>query len=274
LQLSLPEFIDTAGAAGFRRITVRPYAFARALDEGWTEERLRDRLDRYGMTVTMVDALTSALPGVPDAADLDPAVRARLPTEVVDPPGEDICVRTATALGAPILNVTHYMGSRRPVEELGSALAAVCLRCAPLGVSVCVEFIPESGIPDLQTARSVVEACGRPNCAILLDVFHLDRSGGTADDIRRLPSNSLAGIQVSDRSRKNDGIAHIPLSGRRLPGDGDLPLGELVTAALTNSPGATLDIEVLNDDLRHLPASEAADRLAASARSWRASLAG
>ena len=60
--------------------------------------------------------------------------------------------------------------------------------------------------------------------------------------------------------------------GRLLPGEGELPLRELVEAALENSPDATLDIEVLNDELRAMPAADAAMRLAESARVWRASL--
>jgi sugar phosphate isomerase/epimerase len=167
-----------------------------------------------------------------------------------------------------MVNVTHYMGRPLPVEDLAGPLGGVCRRAAPLGLSICLEFIPDSGVPDLAFARTVVEACGEPNAAILLDVFHLDRSGGTAADIRRLPPGAIAGIQLSDRRR--GGTAHVPLGGRELPGDGELPLRELVEAALENSPRATLDVEVLNDELRNLPADEAAARLATAVSVWRA----
>ena len=46
-----------------------------------------------------------------------------------------------------------------------------------------------------------MDACGEPNACVLLDVFHLDRSGGTVDDVRRLPPGAIAGIQLSDRIR-------------------------------------------------------------------------
>jgi sugar phosphate isomerase/epimerase len=115
----------------------------------------------------------------------------------------------------------------------------------------------------------VVEACGEPNCAILLDLFHLDRSGGTVDDILGLPPGSLAGIQLSDRSRTAKATSHVPLTGRRLPGEGEMPLRDLVTAALANSPHATVDIEVLNDELKNLPPEQTAAVLSASANSWR-----
>jgi sugar phosphate isomerase/epimerase len=272
LRASLPEFIDAAERAGFRRITVRPYAFTRALDAGWTESALEARLAGAGLAVTMIDALTHALPGTPRYAELAPDVRTRLPPDLVDPPDEATCFRAATALGASIVNVTHYLGRPLPLPVLAETVGAVCRRAAPLGLRICLEFIPDSGLRDLPFAQAVVDACGEPNAGLLLDVFHLDRSGGTVDDVRRLPPDAVAGIQLSDRTRTAAGTGHVPLSGRLLPGEGELPLRELVGAALQNSPAATLDIEVLNDELANLPFDEAATRLAAAANEWRATL--
>jgi sugar phosphate isomerase/epimerase len=273
MQASLPAFIDAAAHAGFQRITVRPKAFAEALDGGWTEATLQRRLADAGITVTMVDALTSSLPGVPAAADLEPGLRARVPADVLDPPDEATCLRTATGLGAPILNVTHYLGPPLSVEVLADAVAGICRRAAPFGLRICLEFFPNSGLRDLPFTQSVVEACGEPNAAVLLDVFHLDRSGGTVDDIRRLPQGAIAGIQLSDRTPPPGGdTPYVPMTGRQLPGEGRLPLGDLIQAALENSPDATIDIEVLNDELRGLPWDEAAARLFAAATAWRESL--
>ena len=270
LPATLPQFIDAAERAGFRRITVRPYAFVQALDAGWTEARLQQRLADAGIAVTMIDAITDSLPGALELADAE--VRRRLPPDALDPIPETECFRAANVLGASIVNLTHYMGRSLPVDVAADAVGAVCRRAAPLGLRVCLEFFPDSGLPDLQFAQAVVEACGEPNAGVLLDVFHLDRSGGTVDDIRRLPPGAIAGIQLSDRLRPPPGTAHVPLSGRLLPGDGELPLRELVEAALENSPDATIDVEVLNDELRALSVDDAAARLADAARAWRATL--
>jgi sugar phosphate isomerase/epimerase len=270
LSATLPEFIDAAEHAGFRRITVRPYAFAQALRTGWTEDAIQRRLADAGITVTMIDAIAGALPGALERADDE--VRKRLPPDALDPIPESECLRTATALGASIVNLTHYLGRSLPVDVAAAAVGGVCRRAAPLGLRICLEFIPESGLPDLQFAQTVVEACGAPNASVLLDVFHLDRSGGTVDDVRRLPAGAIAGIQLSDRRPPPPGTAYVPLSGRLLPGEGELPLRELVMAALENSPDATIDIEVLNDELRALPTNDAAARLADAVRAWRATL--
>jgi len=270
LQATLPQFIDAAERAGFRRITVRPYAFVQSLRAGWTEAALQRRLADAGIAVTMIDALTHALPGTLERAG--PDVQARLPADLLDPLAEAECFRTATAVGASIVNLTHYMGRSLPLDLAAEVVAAVCRRAAPLGLRVCLEFFPESGLPDLKFAHGVVAACGEPNAGVLLDVFHLDRSGGTIDDVRRLPPGAVAGIQLSDRRRPAEGTAHVPMSGRLLPGDGELPLGAIVEAALQNSPDATIDIEVLNDELQALPPDEAAVRLAAAANAWRATI--
>jgi sugar phosphate isomerase/epimerase len=271
LSATLPEFVDAAERAGFRRITVRPYAFRRALEEGWTETSLQRRLADAGITVTMIDAIAGALPGTLERADDE--VRERLPPDALDPIPEAECLRTATALGARIVNVTHYLGRPLPVEVAADAVGEVCRHAAPLGLRVCLEFIPDSGLPDLQFAQTVVETCGEPNATVLLDVFHLDRSGGTIDDVRRLPPGAIAGIQLSDRRRPPPGTAHVPLSGRLLPGDGELPLRALVEAALENSPDATIDVEVLNEELRALSPDDAATRLADAVQAWRATVA-
>jgi sugar phosphate isomerase/epimerase len=272
MKTQLPEFIDVADRAGFRRITARPYAFAQALEAGWTEAALQRRLADAGIAVTMIDAISLALPGTPSIRDLDADVLARLPRGALDPPDEAMCFRAATALGASIVNVVHFMGPTLPRDVLAEHIGGVCRRAAPFGLRICLEFIPESGIPDLPFAQAVVEASGEANAAILLDVFHLDRSGGTVEDVRRLPPGAIAGIHLSDRTPEEPGTPQVRVGSRELPGQGRIPLRELIEAALENSPLATIDVEVLNDELRSLLPDEVAARLAGAVTAWRASL--
>src|SRR5262249_31334464 len=158
LQLTLPEFVDVAERAGFRRITARPYAFAQAVDAGWTEGALQRRLADAGIAVTMIDALTHVFPGMPAVSELDAGLRARLPPDVLDPPDEAPCFRAATALGASIVNVTHYLGRSRPADVMADALSGVAERAATLELRISVEFIPDSGFPDLPFTQSVIES--------------------------------------------------------------------------------------------------------------------
>ncbi len=272
LSASLPELIDLAARHGFPTVTVRPMAVLQALEQGLSETTLRRRFTDAGVRPTLLDGLASALPGVPPPESMDPALRALLPVDALYPPDEDACFRCAELLQLPVINVIHYRGPELPLEQMADAVGALCDRAKARGFVVALEFVPTTGLRNLPFTQAVIAASGASNCGITLDFFHLDRTGGTAAEIRRLPAGLIANIQVSDRTPLPPGTPYKPLTGRKLPGEGQLPLRELITAALDNSPEATVDIEVLNEELRGLPMDEAAARLAAAGKAWVASL--
>lgn len=270
LKASLPQLIDTAARHGFPTITARPFAFAAALAAGFTEKDLRRRLADAGVRVTMIDCL-HGLPGVPAVETIDPAMRIAYPPDIFDPPDEETCFRAAEVLEAPVVNLNHYRGHLLPLEVMAEAVGKICRRARARGLQIALEFIADTGLPNLSFAQAVREACGESNCAIVLDFYHLDRSGGTAEDVQQLPLDSIANIQLSDRTPPALGEVCMPMTGRQMPGKGTLPLHTLMEAALANSPDATVDIEVLNAELRDLTMDETAARLAAAAKAWRQS---
>ena len=268
LRASLPELIELAARHGFPTITVRPLAFVQALEAGTGEKMLRRLLADAGVRATLLDAIIDALPGVPPLETLDPEARALLPADVLRAPNTETCFRCAEALELPVVNVVHYRGPALPLEQMSEAVGAICLRAKARGFRISLEFLPESGLPSLPFTAAAIAASGAPNCGITLDVFHLDRGGGTVQDILALPPGLIANIQISDRTPSAPGTHAKPLTGRQMPGEGQIPLYALTNAALANSPNATLDIEVLNEELQKLPMDEAAARLAAGARSF------
>jgi sugar phosphate isomerase/epimerase len=273
MKAGLIELIETAARHGFSRISARPYAFAQALEHGATEKSLRRHLKDAGVTVMLIDGLNHGLPGVPSPDTIDPALRAVYPPDVFAPSSEDVCFRAAAYLEAPVVNLIHHRGVPTvPQDQLAEAVGRICARAKARGLRIALEFVPNTGFGSLPVAQAVTESCGEPNCGIVLDFFHLDRSGGTVDDIRRLPPNAIDNIQLSDRTPLPPGAADKPMSGRRMPGEGKLPLRDLMAAALANSPNASADIEVLNDELRDLSTDAATARLAAAAESWRTRL--
>lgn len=269
LNASLVELIETAGRHGFPTITVRPASFATALEQGLTEKALRRHLVNAGVRVTMVDALTSGLPGLSTPQISDPELRAHLPPDVFSPPDQETCLRAAEALEAPFVNVTHFGGKPIPLEEMTEAIGAVCRRARARGLQVALEFIPGTGLPDLASAQAVARSCGEPNCRITLDPWHLDRAGGSVEDIARLPPGSLAGVQLCDRLPQPPGTPYVPMTGRLMPGEGRLPLAELVRSALANSPAISIEVELFNSELRKLTSDEIAARVASGVRAWR-----
>jgi sugar phosphate isomerase/epimerase len=236
---TLHELADAAAAGGFDAISATPAMALRAKRPS-------------ALRVSYVDALLGALPGSPPIDAIEPAYRHFFE------PGTDNCFRAAARTGAPVLNVAHFLGAPAPLVEMIDAFGALCERAAAAGLALTLEFIPGSGIPDLATALAIVTGTGAGNAGVLVDTWHLSRSGGTVADLAAAPSRTLTAIQISDRRPPPAGAPYVPMSDRLLPGAGDLPLRAIVDTIRANSPDPIISVEVFSSVLAALPPAEAA----------------
>ncbi len=244
-QASLTELIAAAGRHGFDRITVSPRAHARA---GIPDAEIRRRLDDAGVAVGYIDGLSSPLPGTPEGI------------------AEDDCFALAQALGAPAVNVVHFNGPSVPFAEMADVLGALAERAERHGITILLEFLPGTGIPDFQVALELVRAIGSGRAAVMLDTWHLARTGGGPAMLTGDAPSLVGGVQVSDRTAAQDAQPYVPMSGRYLPGRGELPLVDILTPMLEARPDLAVGVEVLNDELRAMPVDEAAAEAAAALR--------
>jgi sugar phosphate isomerase/epimerase len=214
---------------------------AAAADAGWpavglavdpdhwgpaTTRQVRRRLERTGTVVLDVEAVF-----VTPAGD----------------PG-DLVVDVAAEVGARCVLV---VGLGIDLAAFTDRFAALCGRAAPAGVTCVVEFMPILAIPDLETALSVVTSAAQPNAGILVDALHLARSGGTPADLRRVDARWLPYVQVCDAAAARPAdLLEEALEGRLLPGEGHLPLRELLATLDAHAPAAALSVEVLSGPLR------------------------
>jgi sugar phosphate isomerase/epimerase len=257
----LAQLIETAGRHGFPTLSIRPDQVAAGLEAGLGAAELRRRLRDAGVRVRVIDAM-SGLPGQP-AAEGAP--------EGSPPAGnEDLCYQVAEMVEAPIINLTHYQGVPTPKAQLVDAIGAICARARRRGFEIVLEFIPDTGLSSLNLAFEIVQAAAAPNLSVLLDPWHWSRSGGTLDDLRALPPGAIGAFQLCDRTPPPPGAPYVPMSGRDLPGEGELPLHALTAIALANNPRLTAEIEVFSEELRGLAVDDAAARVAAAVRAWRA----
>lgn len=262
-QANLIETIEAAARHGFPTLQIPPDLYFACRDDGVSAASLRKRLADAGVTVRLIDAVTAGLPG--------------MRTEPVAFKGRTLprwdtaqCLEANDALEAPLLNVSHYQGQPVPLAEMAEAVGSASRLAARHGVTLVLEFVPDSGIRSLGEARAIAEASGEANCKVHLDTWHLARSGGTVADIQALPAGAIGAVQLSDRIAPPPGAAYVPMTGRLLPGEGELPLAGIVTAALANSPDITLEVEVFSEELAAMSADAAAGRTAAAVRAWEA----
>ena len=260
---SLTETIEIAARHGFPTLEVSPFVYFAAREAGLNDAGLRRQLSDAGVRVQVIDCITAGLPGLDDAATEFRGQPMRRDTV-------ETCLAVAEALEAPVLNLTHYRGNPVELPVLAEALGDVCRKAGERGRSVALEFVPDSGIPSIHAARFLAETCDETNCGILLDTWHLARSGGSIADVKALPPGMIRAFQLSDRTEPEPGEPYVPMSGRKLPGEGELPLADTIAAALANNPDVTIELEVFSEELLAMAPDNAAARTADAVRAWRA----
>jgi sugar phosphate isomerase/epimerase len=111
------------------------------------------------------------------------------------------------------------------------AILAELATGAGLEEIVC-EFAPVLTIRDLPMALEAVRHVGRPNFRLLIDTMHLGRTGGTAADLAALDPALIGYVQLADAplTPAEPDYMQEALSNRRTPGEGELPLFDMLAA--------------------------------------------
>jgi sugar phosphate isomerase/epimerase len=132
--------------------------------------------------------------------------------------------------------VTHVFDTdaARAVDTLG----AFCDLAATEGLAVGIEFCTLTpGCRSIQQAAWFVDQVGRPNLGFGICPMHLTRSGGTAADIAKLDAHYFRYGQINDGHglhSSSDYFAEV--HDRELPGDGDFPLHDILSALPAGIP--------------------------------------
>lgn len=246
-EVSAPELVRIAGANGFSGIMLPPFPQA-------TPEEIdgfRALLRAHGIRRVVLDGVMAQLPRCAFAAEQGWTAEQHF---VV-----------AERFGVNCFNVPHYRGDpATTVAEFADALGPFCERAARAGITVALEFLPGTGIPDLERALRIIEAVRAPNLGLTLDTWHWARTGATLADIRALPAGVIKDFQLSDRAADQDMLPDSEQWGRLLPGDGALPLAEIVAAVRANAPELTVNAEIFSEELQQRDPEDAARAIAAA----------
>jgi sugar phosphate isomerase/epimerase len=114
----------------------------------------------------------------------------------VDP---DTVLRFAEEMGAQSLSVLGpFEGAEAPHEEVLDALGRFADRAAAIDLRLHIEVIPTSYIPDLAAGWELVRGVGRDNVGLVLDTFHLGRSGTTVEELSAIPADRIFHVQLCD----------------------------------------------------------------------------
>ena len=167
------------------------------------------------------------------------------------------------ALGGSQLNVgcSEPIDVPAPFEAVVERFAALCQRAAAHELTVALEFMPWTAIPDAATAWRIVRAAGCDNGGVLLDVWHYFRGAADPSQLRAIPAERIVGLQINDAAAAVVGtLREDTLHRRRLPGEGVFDLTGLVHLLRELGVRAPWAVEVISDAQAALPLSEAASR--------------
>lgn len=254
---ALREKIEAAAGAGYSGITVSAIDHDGARAAGLADAEIRRMLDDHGLVATEAEALLSWLPDPSDAA-----ARAAAATE------ERRLFEIAAAVGARSIVAIHLGEGGLSLDSAAEAFSGLCRRAAERGLAVCIEFLPWTAIPNLGTARAIIDAAGAANGRVVIDSWHLFRSGGTLADLAALPPRLVGAVQLSDApAEPAESLLQETLSARLLPGEGAFDLAGLVRTLDGIGSTAPLGLEVISREMSALPAREAAERAMHALRS-------
>jgi sugar phosphate isomerase/epimerase len=228
IQVPPLELVGLAASTGYSSIGLRlhpafpgaPFYEVRA--GSTTSTQMRQRLGDAGIRVYDIEFVTVG-------PDFVPASLARI-------------LEDASALGARRLSVCGDDADR---GRLIANFAALCGLADQFGMGVDLECMAWRRVASIDAALEVVLCAAQPNAGLLIDALHLARTGGTPHDLRRIPAPFMRSAQLCDAGARvpatHDAMIQEARSGRLPPGQGTLPLRELIAELPC---GTTLSVEV------------------------------
>lgn len=116
------------------------------------------------------------------------------------------------------------------VERSAAELRELATIAAPHRVRLAFEMIGGQGrsVSEVGSARAVVVAADRPNLGLVVDTFHAHVGGTPIADLAGLDRRLLDIVHLNDAESRP--AAELRDAHRLFPGDGALPLGEILGA--------------------------------------------
>lgn len=153
-------------------------------------------------------------------------------------PAHDSIIEIGGDVGAKFVLIVSSDPDRSNTKRRFERL---CDRAANAGLTAVLEFLPITEIKSIDDAIDVVTDVGHPSSGILVDTLHLIRSGGSAAQIKDLSPTLFPYCQIADAPPKLpedtfENFMSEAIDGRLLPGDGQLPLADIMHALPRDLP--------------------------------------
>jgi sugar phosphate isomerase/epimerase len=222
---TLPEFppdqvAHAAGQAGFSHVgfTIEP--------EQWNRQQIKATkaaLAQHDLSVLDVEVVW-----IPEGGKLTDNHR--------------LVIDAGIELGAPNVLV---VSSEPDPDRTAAALHQLCEWSAPANMRVSLEFLMITAVQSLDDTLDIVKRCDHSAAAVLVDSLHFQRAGHSPADLNALDRNLLSYSQICDGNLQCaddfDSYLDDAVDLRSVPGEGELPLADIMSALPSTIP---LSLEV------------------------------
>ena len=181
----LATALDAARAAGYDAVELRRIDFTRCYEAGMTNAQVLDLIRKAGIKVGIL--------GVEYGWLFATGEESRRLFGVL----RESC-ENAVALGCDMLMCAPGQVAG-PLRDAIVHLRAAGDIAAEYGLRLAIEFNSQHDVLNcLEAQRELVSGAGKPNCGILLDAYHLTRSGAGGRGFEDTPGEDIFVFQYSD----------------------------------------------------------------------------
>jgi sugar phosphate isomerase/epimerase len=247
----LPEALAAARAAGWDGVELRRLDYLRAAEAGRDAAWIAATVRGAGLPVACVGVEAGWMWA-------DGAERARL-LAVFD----EQCARAA-ALGCDTV-MSPVDKTRGDVGRAAASVREVGDLAARHGVRLAIEFNSQAEqLNSLEPMREILAKAGHPRCGLLLDSYHIQRSGVSLRALEDVRPDEIVYVQYSDVPRT--GTAPGQVLDRLPPGRGSVPFREFFALVAAKGYGGFLSYEAPNTEAWKRPALDVAREALAATR--------
>lgn len=254
---SFADQLKAAHAGGFDLLPIGPLTYRDLLGEGYSARDILAMAADSGIRPGHYDGFTDWAP-LRFGADIPEAARAVFDVSSAE------CLDLCAELGIERICATGaFTEGEIELAALVDGFAAFCERAAGHGVGVDLEFIPMWGIPDLEFAWRIVKAANCANAGILFDSWHFCRGNPDMGLLGEIPAGVIQTVQIADAAADIAGgdLFEDCIRFRRVPGEGDLPLADILAMLYAKGGVTNIGPEIFSDELDLMPAEQAGYRV-------------
>jgi sugar phosphate isomerase/epimerase len=154
------------------------------------------------------------------------------------------------------IKVGNIPATPAPLEQVTERFAELCADAAEHhAATIAYEIMPfDPNVRSLDAVIALAEGAAAPNGGIAIDTWHMGKLGIAPDELRRIPLERLAWVELSDGQREDmaDPVDET-INHRRLPGEGEFDVAAYVEVCRDIGYPGPWGVEVLSEELRNLP---------------------